>query len=450
MRALSSRLMGHFRAPGFAANLLLGLYAVSGWSYPPLNHMAILGLWVILLTQPAGRTWIRQHPLSRYWGFFIVLIGALSIRGMIMHPTHLPYQMLETAKWLLIPGFMAVAFGMAAEAQRIMLLWCGLLAGLMAGLLAHAPMDALLHFDVTFERQPKFQFSRAGMVGLASSIALLALVLLLPRISLLERRFRLTAWILWGLSSYLTVFMLLASQSRISWLALVLVVPCALLILGRNTDKEHTSPKSRWSWLILLLLGLMIAGGTLRNLEGFKERMGKDWTFIAHQIRGDSQKADQSASFTLRSRIFQLGIVAIEQHPWLGWGNVGTSYIASLTGDEAFKIPDVPEGGERLIWITHLHSTYLEILARYGVAGFLLFAWGFVLWTRALRDRADEGLYPRELLIFLGGTAGIMAIWDLTEYRASMEEWRILFSMLAASTFTRPRRLSDQATSNII
>jgi len=168
--------------------------------------------------------------------------------------------------------------------------------------------------------------------------------------------------------------------------------------------------------------------------------MGKDWTFIAHQIQGDAQEADQSASFTLRSRIFKLGLIAIAQKPWLGWGNVGTSYIASLTGDENFKIPDVPEGGERLIWITHLHSTYLEIWARFGLAGILLFGWGFVLWTRALQDRVQEGLYPRDFLVFLSGTGAIMAIWGMTEYRASMEEWRVLFSMLAASAFTSPKR----------
>jgi len=450
MRALLQRLMGPFKAPGFSVSALLGLYALSGWSSPPLNHIAILGLWTILLIQPTGRSWLRQHPLSRYMALFVVLIGALSIRGMILHATHLPAQALETAKWLLIPGFMAVAYGMDGQPQRIVKLWIGLLLGLMVGLLAHAPLDALLHFDVTFERQPKFQFSRAGMVGLASSVALLGLIILAPRLGTLERRYQFTVWLLWGLASYLSVFMLLASQSRISWLALLLVAPCVLLILGRNADKERSAPKNRWPWLILLLLGLMIAAGTLRNLEGFKERMGKDWTFIAHQIQGHSQEADQSASFTLRSRIFKLGVIAIEQHPWLGWGNVGTSYIASLTGDEIFKIPDVPEGGERLIWITHLHSTYLEILARFGVAGFVLFGWGFVLWIRALRDRSHEGHYPRELLVFLGGTGIILAIWDMTEYRATMEEWRVLFSMLAASAFTGTKTLTGQGASNII
>lgn len=445
MRALTQRLMGQCKAPSFLWNALLGLYALSGWVYPPLNHAAILGLWVILLLQPGGRFWILRHPLSPYLGIFVIGIGALSVRGMLINPIHLPVQILETAKWLLIPGFMAVAYGMDNQPKQIVALWFGLLLGLIVGLLTHVPPDALLHFDVTFERQPKFQFSRAGMVGLASSVALFGLVILLPRLGMLERPYRFTAWLLFGVSSYLCVFMLLASQSRISWLALLVVMPCAFLILARNTSKEQRRTKNRWTWLILLLLGLMITAGALRNLDGFRERMGKDWTFIAHQIRGNAHEADQSASFTLRSRIFKLGVIAIEQHPWLGWGNVGTSYIASLTDDETFKIPDVPEGGERLIWITHLHSTYLEIMSRYGMVGIALFGWGFVLWSRELRVRGQESYYPGDFLVFLGGTAAIMAIWGLTEFRATMEEWRVLFSMLAASTFTRHKGTSVTA-----
>lgn len=439
MRADFSRLMGLCKAPDSPRTALLGLYALSGWIYPPLNHLAILGLWILLLTHPEGRSWLHRHPLSRYLGIFLALIGGLSIRGMLMNPEHLPLQILETAKWLLIPGFIAVAYGMNGSPKRILMLWLLLFLGLIVGLVAHAPLDALLHFEVTFERQPKFQFSRAGMVGLASSIALFGLIVLLPRLSLMEKPYRFTAWVLFGLSSYLAVFMLLASQSRISWLSILLVTPCALFILNRTKSNEPRRTKSRWSWVILALLGLMMALGTLRNLEGFKERMGKDWTFIAHQIRGDAQEADQSASFTLRARIFRLGFLAIEQHPWLGWGNVGTSFIASLTHNESFKIPDVPEGGERLIWITHLHSTYLEIAARYGIVGLGLFGWGFVLWCKALRVRAQDKLFPRDFLVFLGGTAAIMVIWDLTEFRAGMEEWRVLFSMLAASVFSNPQ-----------
>jgi len=243
MRALSQRLMGHFKTPGFATIALLSVYALSGWTSPPLNHMAILGLWTILLIQPSGRAWLRQHPLSRYLGLFVVLIGALSVRGMVNHPTHLASQILETAKWLLLPGFIAVAYGMNAQPQRVLGLWLGLLLGLMLGLVVHAPLIALLQFDVTFERQPNFQFSRAGMVGLASSVSLLSLVILLPRLGMLEKRYRFPAWLLWGLSSYLSVFMLLASQSRISWLALMVVLPCVLLALRGNPEKIEASPK---------------------------------------------------------------------------------------------------------------------------------------------------------------------------------------------------------------
>lgn len=447
MRALFLRLMGLTQSPDFPRNALLGLYALSGWAYPPLNHLAILGLWVLLLARPEGRSWLFQHPLSRYLVIFLVLISVLSIRGMVMNPEHLPLQILETAKWLLIPGFIAVAHGMNARPVRILTLWLLLFLGLMAGLLTHAPLEALLHFDVTFERQPKFQFSRAGMVGLASSIALLGLIILFPRLSLLEKSYRFKAWLFSGLSGYLAIFMLLASQSRISWLALLLVLPWALFALNRNHPQEQRRTPNRWSWLILVLIGTIIAAGTLRNFEGFKERMGKDWTFIAHQIQGDAREVDQSASFTLRSRIFKLGVLAIEQHPWLGWGNVGTSYIASLTGDASFKIPDVPEGGERLIWITHLHSTYLEIAARFGILGLILFSWGFFLWCKAFRNRVKENRYPTEFLVFLGGTAAIMAIWDLTEFRAGMEEWRVLFSMLAASVFSVPQTPKKEGSS---
>ena len=445
MRALFLRLMGLRTAPQALQSAILGLYAFSGWLYPPLNHLAILGLWIFLLIQPNGRTWLFQHPLSRYVAIFLVLIGILSIRGMFMNPEHVPLQILETIKWLLIPGFLAVAYGINIRPERTLSLWLLLFLGLMAGLLTHAPIDALLRFDVTFERQPKFQFSRAGMVGLASSITLFGLIILLPRLSMLEKPHRLKAWLLFGVSSYLAIFMLLASQSRISWLALLLIVPSALFMLRRHKAHDSKHAQSRWFWLILLILGLMITLGTARNLEGFKERMGKDWTFIAHQIRGDAQEADQSASFTLRSRILKLGILAIEEHPWFGWGNVGTSYIASLTGDTSFKIPDVPEGGERLIWITHLHSTYLEIAARYGVLGLSVFGWGLVLWCKALRQRARENQYPREFLVFLGGTAGIMMIWGLTEFRAGMEEWRVLFSMLSASVFLQPKQAISSA-----
>lgn len=111
MRALFLRLMSLRTAPHALQGALLGLYAFSGWFYPPLNHLAILGLWILLLIQPNGRTWLCQHPLSRYVSIFLVLIGTLSIRGMLMNPAHVPLQILETIKWLLMPGFLAVAMG---------------------------------------------------------------------------------------------------------------------------------------------------------------------------------------------------------------------------------------------------------------------------------------------------------------------------------------------------
>ena len=408
----------------------LYVFALSAWLNPILNHVAFGIMTLLVISDTHARRWVIDHPLSRFIALFCVYVSMISIKGMIEFIETWPYQLLQTAKWLLLSGVIVIAYWMQASPRiidRCLLLG---LAGFLLGLLTHSSLSSVFHFEIGW--QPHFQFSRAGMAGLASAVCLVGLISFAASFVDLKR----PSWeriSFWLVAVYLTSFVLVASQSRISWLALIAgLLGSQFLHVPNRASKSHTTGIGT-KWALGLLIALTLGAGAFMNAGVMRERMANDVSTLEALWQGQAIESP-NASFSIRYRIARFGWEQWRQRPILGWGNVGSATLAQLTDDPRNMSPEPDDG--HMTWFPHLHSTYLEILVRYGAAGLLMFGAGAAYWLLSARRVCRHGWLSGTNCRFMLASFVLMLVWCLAGYRATMEEWRALFLIISGMAFT--------------
>ncbi len=408
----------------------LYLFALSAWLNPILNHLAFGIMTLLIISDSQSRLWIINHPLSRFIALFCLYVSLISIKGMLEFIDTWPYQLLQTAKWLLLSGIIVIAYWMQANPRiidRCLLLG---LAGFLLGLLTHSSLNSVLHFQIGW--QPHFQFSRAGMAGLAGAVSLIGLINFAASFVDLKK----PSWgriCFWLVAVYLTSFVLVASQSRISWLALIAGLFGGQLLRVPNRDNKSHSTGIGTKWALGILIALALGSGIFMNAGVMRARMANDVTTLEALWQGHTSESANS-SFAIRYRIARFGWEQWLQRPLLGWGNVGSATLAQRTNDPRNRSPEPGDG--HMTWFPHLHSTYLEILVRYGAAGLLIFSAGATYWLVTARRVCRQGWLPGPNCRFMLASFVLMMIWCLAGYRATMEEWRALFLIISGMAFT--------------
>lgn len=416
-----------------AGFFLIHLYAFSAWFNPILNHIAFIGLAGLGTLHRPTRAWLIQRTEARCAMGFAVLILALSLKGMLEFPHALPGQALTTSKWVLLSGFAFLLPWLSNSRIKPENLFGLALLGLLIGMLLHTAPGKLLRFNIGSDHtnwQPHFQFSTAGMAGLSGGLSLLGLLMFKERFFEEKNGAWRLKGPLWLIAVYLSGYMLIASQSRVSWLALGVTLPLGLLLRRKKAKGTQPVKRPHTANLMMLVVAFALIFGAWKNLAIFQERMTRDLEVFS----ATKTERFEGSSTGLRLKMMEFGLQSFSEHPILGWGNRGSASIAKEKGNERYRSPE-PDG--RLIWFPHLHNTYLEILVRFGGVGFLMFIAALLSCVLRLKRSLREETNPNALNVevFTGMGLLFFAICGLAGFQIMQEEWRAPFSLLLALSF---------------
>jgi len=92
-----------------------------------------------------------------------------------------------------------------------------------------------------------------------------------------------------------------------------------------------------------------------------------------------------------------------------------------------------------------MHSTYLEILNRFGIVGMFFFIAGAWLFLRSLNKAYVTRRIPPDLLLFFLGTLAIVVVWCAGNFRMPtyFRCYCILFGSMAYSFCLRSDELKE-------
>jgi O-antigen ligase len=367
------------------------------------------------------------------------MIIGLSTRGLFSYPDLVGRQLLDTVKWLLLTGFVFLIPWLEYNIERCKNMLGMVLAGLILGEVTHSPPLNILTFDIGSDPsswQPHFQFEPSGITGVVACIALLGLSSFRSAFLAKHEKWGLTLTVVWLLCTYLLGYMLIASQSRISWLAIILVMPLSWMTAKDSRTNPDRKVTHRIPKILIVPLLAVIALGVAKNSSVFTERMSRDLTILsAHS----SSAIDENSSFGLRMKMAEFGAKAFLREPLMGWGNRGTPSIAKEFNDLRYRSP-LPDG--ELIWFPHLHNTYLETALRFGAIGIAFFVACFALYTiymyRAIRSAKAENTEASRILGFAASCMLTLVICAVAGFQILQESWRAAFWISMALSFSFP------------
>ncbi len=202
-------------------------------------------------------------------------------------------------------------------------------------------------------------------------------------------RFAWLAVLYWVLILCVAVTVLI-SQTRAVWLALpltaviVLAMACYLLSPQRRRAYLAALASMRWKLAaILLVLGVLLPAMFSNVLL---ERVGSEGPLA--EVTGQVQAQE---STRVRLNTWTEALHWVVQRPLFGWGGHGRSAVVQhsegLSADEKARF-------------RHLHSSYMDTLVNFGIAGLLV--WFALLWalTRAIVDARKASRIGADFLWF--------------------------------------------------
>lgn len=372
---------------------LTGLYvlALSALLFPAPANLGLLAM--VLATIARGRDflqWLRQAPAAWLaFGFtaYVLLRGAAEIAVGDLAPA---------AAWKPITGWamlgMApfVAFWCGGREDRCRLLFLLALIGLLIEALRHMDADAInkiLHLQ-----REDFGLRLLG-APLYASIAMLGLLVFLPRIRAWLHRQLPGRWVAAGYISLVLVFgylllIFLLAQSRSSWLAAVIAFPVVGVGLLLTPRRQRFRHRLRAFAVVIVVLG--VVGGILASWVGdtLVDRVSAESETWSAFVEG-RWKDVPYGSIGRRFHMTVAGLRWYAEAPVFGIGP--GSVEPRLRGMDHLSIHE------------DLHNTYLDLGVELGAVGLLLLM-GFVAWAYlALVDRYRKGDVGRGLFWFLTG-----------------------------------------------
>jgi O-antigen ligase len=378
----------------------------------PYGALAGFGLAALaLVASREARSALAADPVQRLAAFTALCLVARAAWATAEFPEALDLQLKSLGRWLLCLGFPAVAWWLGGNPGRARAALLAAFAGLVLGLLAAARRPDLLVFRIG--RQTGFQMP-AECAGLVSATALLGLLLfsgaaLKAPVGKWGRALRLAFF---AVGLYLMAYMLVASQSRISWIALLVV---GLGVAVPRFRRGRGQPAKLPIFPVLALA--LVAGGIALNTEAIRSRIAPDREVATKILRGETADLPVS-SFRYRFAVQRFGFEKWLERPVFGWGPGSTHYLIRNSGRT--ELINQTAGGR---WMGQLHNTYLEVLLQFGLAGAALFlALGWRLIRAAARAKVRQRL-PEDLFLFATGSMGILAIWATSSYGLMVDDW---------------------------
>lgn len=206
-----------------------------------------------------------------------------------------------------------------------------------------------------------------GNFGQPNNMATFLIVGLLGCLYLYEKN-KVTIWLLLP-SALIILFTIALSQSRTSWI----VFPFLLIYW---VIKQFRKQK-RFGFIqgLLWCVGFFVIAGVILP---FATSLIEAWS--SADVTEASTLVERASSGYLRFNIWSQMLLAVQQHPWLGYGWNQTS-VAQMTVYHAFPT------GE---WTTSAHNVLLDLIIWNGIAlGTVIIAY-FACWFLWLNQQAKE------------------------------------------------------------
>ncbi|MEA3638955.1 MAG: O-antigen ligase family protein [Lamprobacter sp.] len=427
--------------------------------------LALIWIWMLasllalLLIRPLSPFSLPAHPLVWLILSFALycLLQALFPRGLSAEPGQ---HWVVAFSWAQLAVVVPIAYALRGDERLLLRLFLLVLIGLLLGTLWRLDWGLLLSdAGAFFASRPGFGFP-ALAYALYAGTALIGLLALRHRCW--YRRNGQRRW--WALPLWLVAWALLAegvvlTQARGSWLGLILVALLGAGLWLRAQRLQHGRIPRRP--LLVAASGLLLLMAL--NAGKISERLNEEQAVAEQLLRGEVP-TDQITSFTLRWHGQRFGLEAWLERPWLGWGP-GASYslmsasVAATAADNAagaeIGVPalDAEADGAsavsedlaqvaRGIWhpedgvLKHLHNSYLELLAQFGLVGFGLWMLIAILLLWAVYDAVRGKRLSQDLGLFLILALLYLAIWSLFNFRLVHQDFRGYWALLAGAALS--------------
>lgn len=409
----------------------LAVFAAFAWSSTSLSALALAGLVFAFLLRPEALRRFQRDPI---FALFIVASGYLIARtawAVWEFPAIASDQHAQAWSWFRLWFFIPVAWWLGARLDRVNLVLLLALASLFGSAALHMDWSQLpaVLFEpdrTTFHRHP-------NPFALYVATALLGLLVFAPRwwgsrhatLSFAARG------LLWWLVALLLVWWLLSTQTRGAWLAVLVVFPVVVVLRLIPWLREH--PQRRTARLISAAAGIAVLLAVVAaNFPFIKERILQERQAYSLIAAGDLERLPPSSTSS-RVHLYRFGLTKTMERPVFGWGPGSTEWLVRDSGRQELLHPTYKN---TMDWLDHLHSTYLELLVRYGLVGALIAAWLLTILLHGAWRAYHESQLPTDYALFVLGAFGLVAIWSAFDYRLDHYDWRHYWILLAGVAYT--------------
>jgi O-antigen ligase len=405
---------------GFFWFVFTGFWGVDG-------HRVSAGLLTLFFIFWLGGNWQRffSSPLILLVFAFSGYVAARSLVGYWFAPDTLALQWQAGMEVLLIGGivgFLLVPW-LIGPAAIVRLDWAFgfILLGFFIQVALQWQGQSLHDF---WHERASFQMGPNGF-GPVAGILLLGVLLVgfrwLHRLKVCGSSLAVRASFLsgWLLVAGALVAGLLASQSRASWLAGVVVLP---LVSGALVWRYYRY-KGFWGLsLMISALGLLAA-----LFAGF---VYLQWGLIERRVLAEQKTVEKLADLEFeelpkkaigkRVRLWSLGLRKVAERPLWGWSPGVVPGLIERQGPPSIRR------------FSHVHNIPLQLTLGLGIAGSLLFFGVVGVSLREIIMATSDGRLPFEWGVFWVGALGFLAVEGMFDIPIHQMEYRFVLIFLGA------------------
>jgi O-antigen ligase len=330
----------------------------------------------------------------------------------------------DAGRWLKLLAFVAMAWQLRKKPELIKYVMVLGLLGLLLGTLIEANLIELVQAKIPTRTGFKLSI---GFSGFINSIAIFGLLIFAPRIFYWPQttQYKIIIGILWSISVFITLYSVITSQSRQSWLVdTVIAIPILALFYAKKSLKNKTFLIRSFAPIAIALA--LIGGLAISNFSLITSRLQAEQTTI-DAIRKVDGSTIPKTSLGYRFNVLVFGLRKWAERPMMGWGTGSTKFLIKNSGHEELKLDEHWEGTD---WLVHFHNTYLELLVRFGVVGALLCTIISFLLIKSLVGAYLRNSLSFDYFIFFAGSFAILAFSALFGIRALHIEGRAFLILL--------------------
>lgn len=344
---------------------------------------ALLGLIAILVY---GKTMRRSAALWLLLAAIVVQVISWTF-GYYHHPQWIADnpQVDRLAKLFI---FIAVAWWLGGSTRNTLWLWMLALLGFLVAVLLAGPGEWLRGLE---GERVGFGIRNQQHGSMLFGVAFLGLVIFARRLIMPAGSWVLWRIIIWILAMALCVTAIAIGQTRAVWLALVVALPVAGIIMlawarWRGTGQRVLGPILAGLAIgcLLILIAAWLFGGVLI------ERITAESSVIYQLAQGNLDAVPYS-SIGIRIHSWIAAFQWIAERPLVGWAGEGRSLVIDHT-------PWLPVGVKQNFG--HLHNFFIEIWVAYGLLGVAVIA-ALAFWIgRGTWLAWRGGAMPNDIALF--------------------------------------------------